>query len=1036
MIMGWLCFGLLGLMKVQAQRFRRVWLFALLVVLLPVWWFQPAQSSALQEAAQESTPYREQALNIFETMSVAERVGQLFLITFEGDQATLDSEIAELILTYQIGGVMLLAENDNITGYGDPTAVQQQVAELNNDLQRLALLEYTTAGEEETADPEQDIIPPTPIPLPRSAIVPLLIATSHDGDSLPADNIMTGFTQLPNYMSIGATWNPDLARRLGQIAGEELAAVGVNMLLGPALDVLENPTPLSAGDLGTSTFGGDPYWVGLMGEAYIEGVHSGADNRIAVVATSFPGKGSSDRAVYDEVPTVRKSLEQLKQIELAPFISVTNELVGTPGTTDALLATHIRYQGFQGNIRATTAPVSFDPQALNALMALPEFSGWRQSGGVIVSDALGVRSVERLYDDTEQEFPHRQVAKDALLAGNDLLYLANFSLGEDNPELAATNIRDTIVWFREKYNTDPTFMARVDDAVIRILEMKLRLYGGDFSVDNVLLDVEGLAAAGPQNPTLLTDVAQEAVTLLSPSAAELAERLASPPGLDDNIVIFTDVRESSQCSVCEPQPLLAESALAERIIALYGPDGSGQVRPEQIDSFSFGDLQAFLDSGPGLIPPPSSTVTPTATTELTPTISVEEGAVEEAAEAEEAETQEPQIEATTVPTGTVSAAFEVQEALQDANLLIFAMMDGSGRASTTDSQALANILEQRPDLLRNRQVIVFAFDAPYYLDTTQISKLTAFFGVYSKTEAFIDAAVRALFLESPLRGASPVNVPGVRYNLFEQTQPDPQQVIGLFFVFDEAIESPSSQEPRVAEIGDTLHLQTSVIRDRNGNPVPDNTLVRFIQHDRIQGTVTIIGDRPTVNGVAQLDYVLEARTGPGQFRITAESGNARSSVEVDIAIENNAQLTIITPTPGPTITVTPTETPTATITPTETAVPVVPTATLAAAAAPADNNRWGIEMDNLQMLLSVIAGLLIVAFLFWAFDRRQSTPLRRRIGWLLWGLAGGLLFYNYFALGLPGTAVLIDLGNLAGLLTTFIGGLAGLFLYRWVPVNR
>lgn len=1013
----------------QAQRFRRIWLFALFVVLLPVWWFQPSQSSALQEAVQESTLYREQALDIFESMSVAERVGQLFLITFEGDQATLDSEIAELILTYQIGGVTLLAENDNITGYGDPTAVQQQVAELNNDLQRLALLEYTTAGEPETAEVDQDIVPPTPIPLPRSATVPLLIATSHAGDSLPADNMMTGFTQLPNYMSIGATWNPELARRVGQIAGGELAAVGVNMILGPSLDVLENPTPLSAGDLGTSTFGGDPYWVGLMGKAYIEGIHSGADNRIAVVATSFPGKGSSDRAVYDEVPTVRKSLEQLKQIELAPFVSVTNQPVGTVGTTDALLATHIRYQGFQGNIRATTAPVSFDPQALNALMALPEFTSWRQSGGLIVSDALGVRSVERLYDDTEQEFPHRQVAKDALLAGNDLLYLSDFSLGEENPELEATNIRDTIVWFREKYNTDPTFMARVDDAVIRILEMKLRLYGGDFSVNNVLLNLDTVSAAGPQNPTILTDIAQEAVTLLSPSAAELAERLASPPGLDDNIVIFTDIHERSQCSVCEPQQLLSLTALADRIVALYGPDGSGQVRPEQIDSFSFSDLQTFLGTGPGPLPPPAVTVTPTATTELTPTITIE-------GEAGEQETQEPPIAATNVPTETVSTTFEVQEALQNANLLIFAMMDSSGRATEGESQALANILEQRPDLLRNRQVIVFAFDAPYYLDTTQISKLTAFFGVYSKTESFIDAAVRALFLESPLRGASPVNVPGVRYNLFEQTQPDPQQVIELFFVFDDAVQSPSSQQPWEAEIGDTLHLQTGVIRDRNGNPVPDNTPVRFIQNDRIQGTVTIIGDRPTVNGIAQLDYVLEARTGPGQFRITAESGNARSSVEVDIAIEDNAQLTIITPTPGPTITITPTETPTATIEPTDTPAPVVPTATLPAAAVPTDENPWGIDMDNLPMLLSVIAGLFIVVFLFWVFDRQRPTPLGRRIGWLLWGLAGGLLFYNYFALELPGTAALTDLGNLAGLLTTFTGGLVGLFLYRWLPVNQ
>ena len=46
-----------------------------------------------------------------------------------------------------------------------------------------------------------------------------------------------------------------------------------------------------------------------------------------------------------------------------------------------------------------------------------------------------------------------------------------------------------------------------------------------------------------------------------------------------------------------------------------------------------------------------------------------------------------------------------------------------------------------------------AFDAPYFLDSTEISKLSAYYGVYSRTGAFVDAAARALFLESPLLGA-------------------------------------------------------------------------------------------------------------------------------------------------------------------------------------------------------------------------------------------------------------------------------------------
>ena len=114
----------------------------------------------------------------------------------------------------------------------------------------------------------------------------------------------------------------------------------------------------------------------------------GRNNRLAVAARSLPGKGGSDRPVDEEVPTVRRSLDQLKQIELAPFFAVSRGAPGSSTTADAFIATHIRYQGLQGNIRATTAPISLDPQALNSLLALPELAPWRQEGGVVVSLSL------------------------------------------------------------------------------------------------------------------------------------------------------------------------------------------------------------------------------------------------------------------------------------------------------------------------------------------------------------------------------------------------------------------------------------------------------------------------------------------------------------------------------------------------------------------------------------------------------------------------------------------------------------------------
>ena len=85
------------------------------------------------------------------------------------------------------------------------------------------------------------------------------------------------------------------------------------MLLGPSLDVVESPNPSAQIDLGTRVFGGDPFWVGEMGKAYISGLHAGSNSHMVVIAKHFPGRGGSDRSPEEEVATVRKSLEQLKQ---------------------------------------------------------------------------------------------------------------------------------------------------------------------------------------------------------------------------------------------------------------------------------------------------------------------------------------------------------------------------------------------------------------------------------------------------------------------------------------------------------------------------------------------------------------------------------------------------------------------------------------------------------------------------------------------------------------------------------------------------
>jgi beta-N-acetylhexosaminidase len=178
----------------------------------------------------------QQAQAILESMSVAERVGQLFLVTFEGDSVTLQSDIADLILNYKVGGVALLPQNDNVTGYGDPANAPQQAARLANDLQRLALTGALPEEEpEELLSAPQDILPtPTPIPLPTqtpgpapgATTLPLLISVNREGQDLARNTILNGLTAVPSNMAIGATWQPEFANAVGRIVGQELAGIG------------------------------------------------------------------------------------------------------------------------------------------------------------------------------------------------------------------------------------------------------------------------------------------------------------------------------------------------------------------------------------------------------------------------------------------------------------------------------------------------------------------------------------------------------------------------------------------------------------------------------------------------------------------------------------------------------------------------------------------------------------------------------------------------------------------------------------------
>ncbi len=898
--------------------------------------------------ALQTTPDPEQqAQDLLARMTPEERVGQLFLLTFQGNDTAPETQIYDLIANHHIGGVILLAANDNIVASkadeelppetGDAIS---QVFDLSRQLQQI---DWNASRQTQINPVDGQEYSPS--------FIPLFIGTSQEGDGYPYDQINQGLTPLPNQMALGATWKPELATQVGAILGEELSALGINLLIGPSLDVLDPPQLELTNNLGTRTFGGDPYWVSEMGRAYIRGVHQGSNGKVAVIAKHFPGHGSSDRLPEEEVATVRKSLEQLKSFDLAPFFAVTGNASSPEETADGLLASHIRYQGLQGNIRATTRPVSLDPQAFNLLIGLPTLDAWRQRGGLMISDNLGSRAVRRFYDLTSQTFEARRVALNAFLAGNDLLHFADLS-SADEPDSYTAAVH-TLEFFAQKYREDSAFAQRVDTSVARILSLKFRLYT-NFAVSNVLASSSALDQLGNSGQTTF-EVAQQAATLLSPSHSELDEAIPDPPNQRDRIVFISDTRTAQQCSQCQPYPLLDTRALQDAVIRLYGPSAGGQVSSAYLSSYSLADLQILL---PG---------------------------------------EQPES--------------PLENDLKRANWIVVGML-----APSTDwpsFQILSEFLSERPDLFQQKRLIVFAFCAPYYLDATNISKLTAYYGLYSKTPQFVDVAAYLLFRELRPTGASPVSVLGTRYDLNAALFPDPEQVIPL--ELDQAqpelqltpgtpVGTPEPTSTATApefRVGDVIPLRTGVILDHNGHPVPDGTPVSFVFSQGSE-TSSIRQVETTKKGIARITFSI---TSPGSLEVYAESENARSnSLKFDIPSPGGEIITQ-TPTEQPTATASPPEpTPTATETPQGTIEPH------------STPPHPGFGDWLLAMLVSMLFGWL--SYRLAALIRGVSWGVRA--GFL--AFIGGLLAYSYLALELPGSRPLLErsvwqsvfLGTLAG----------------------
>ena len=122
-------------------------------------------------------------------------------------------------------------------------------------------------------------------------------------------------SSLPCPIALGATWDPELVEELGTALGREARAKGVDVILGPTINIVR--TPLAG--RGFECFSEDPVLTSRIAVAYVRGVQK---TGVGATAKHYVANDSeTERRSYD----ARISESVLRELYLAPFEACVRE---------------------------------------------------------------------------------------------------------------------------------------------------------------------------------------------------------------------------------------------------------------------------------------------------------------------------------------------------------------------------------------------------------------------------------------------------------------------------------------------------------------------------------------------------------------------------------------------------------------------------------------------------------------------------------------------------------------------------------------
>ena len=353
-----------------------------------------------QEAAQPTpTPRasaevrKDAAQTLLDGMTTQEKICQLLIVhpealTGGGTVTGMTDELAAALRAYPVGGLLLSA--------GNMTSGEQ-----------LAALTRALADGCKTAP---------------------LISVDEEGGRVARLMNTVGTTKLGSMYSYRAQGTQG-AHDNAQTIARDIAAYGFNTDFAPVADVWTNKRSNAIGD---RAYSDDYDEAAELVAAAVKGFHDGG---VICCLKHFPGHGSTKTDSHDGAARVDKTLPQLRQEDLKPFMS------GIAAGADMVMVGHLTVPTMDD------VPASVSHKIVTNLLRYD--LGFR---GVIVTDGLQMQALAQ-YTDGEK-------AVLALAAGNDML-------------LEISDVPGTVAAIEKALADGTLTQAALDQSVLRILQLKL-----------------------------------------------------------------------------------------------------------------------------------------------------------------------------------------------------------------------------------------------------------------------------------------------------------------------------------------------------------------------------------------------------------------------------------------------------------------------------------------------------------------------------------------------------------------------------------